>query len=89
MANDVTATPLKLDTAGVIYAKGNIIRPRSVRWVGATTAGHAAILEDGAGRVVWHSVASGANFVDVDRPENFWDGLEVATLQSGTIYIEV
>lgn len=89
MANNVTATPWALDSTGVVYDKGNIIRPKSIRWVGATTAAHACILKDGAGRIVWRSVASGANFVDVDRPENYWDGLSVDTIGSGIVYIEI
>lgn len=89
MANDITTSPLILDSTGTVYASGAIIKANSIRWVGATTAGHACILKNAAGRVVWHSVASGANFVDVDRPEALWNGLSVDTLGSGKVYIEV
>ena len=89
MANNVHASPWSLDTAGAVKTKGTTIFPKSIRWVGPTTAGHTCILKDGAGRIVWRSVASGANFVDVDRPENYWDGLSVDTIGSGIIYIEI
>jgi len=67
------------------------IRIKSIRWVGATTAGHAAEVQDGGGEIIWSSLASGANYVESDLIENIhthWVGLKVPTLASGKLYIE-
>ena len=65
------------------------LRVKGVRWVGATTAGHTAIIHDQNSRIVWRSVATGANYVESDLIENDWDGLIVPTLASGILYIEL
>ena len=93
MANDVTSNPWILDTAGATPITTDLIRVKGIRWVGATTAAHAAILKDQNGKVKWRSVASGANYVESDnlftRPPNNWDGLVLDTLQSGVIFVEL
>ncbi len=89
MANDLTGDPWKIDTAA-----GNTTTPAAtgqltvtrVRWVGASTAGHACILKDGQGRVRWHSIASGSNYVEGDSGFAA-NGLIVDTIQSGTLYL--
>lgn len=91
MANSLTGNPWIVDTAAVI----TIDRVRcNLRWVGATTAGHTCLIKDNAGRVVWRSVAGGANYVESDAvnpgggPFNF-QGLNVDTIASGILNIEV
>lgn len=91
MANDTTGNPWKLDTTGVITT--GLLRVRGVRWVGGTTAGHAATILDNNGDTLWTSVASGANYVESDLinsgPTGWnWQGLNLSALQSGTVYIE-
>jgi len=93
LANDLLKNPWKVDTAAATILSTELLRIKGIRWVGATTAGHTAVIQDKNARVVWSSVASGANYVesdlinDGDRGWN-WDGLVVATLASGILYIE-
>lgn len=94
MANDLTKNPMKVDTAGAgaIIAAGTRLRIKGIRWVGATTAGHTAVVQTAAGAPIWNSVASGANYVEADILENIhahWDGLTVPTLASGILWIEL
>ena len=58
-----------------------------IRWVGATTAGHSCILKDTAGNVLFESEADGANFIDVHSLPLVVDGIDVDTMDSGTLYI--
>jgi hypothetical protein len=89
MANDITRSPLILDATGAVFVSGIKFNVKSIRWVGATTAGHQCILKDAAGRVMWADIASGANYATESRVENIWNGLTVDTLGSGKVYIEV
>ena len=95
MANDLTQNPFILDTAhasNVLTTEK--LRVKGVRWVAATTAGHTATLKDGSGKIVWTSVAAGANNVEADkiygdmRGQNL-DGLMCTALQSGKLYVEL
>lgn len=90
MANSATENPHIIDTAGAsLVATGNT-RIHNVRWVGATTAGHQAIIQDNAGRVVWESVAPAANYVEKDSiNREAIGGYKVPTLGSGKLYIDV
>ena len=85
MANNLTDNPWMIDSTGVLTTDDVPIK--HLRWVGATTAGHAALINDKNGREVWKSVASGANYVEDSLSENqrFFHGLTVATLASGTL----
>lgn len=88
MANDVSGNPLILDTANtsaVVDPRGLIID--KFRWVGATTAGHQAVVKDGRGKVIFDSVADAANFVDESHDRAVAKGLIMHTLASGKIYI--
>jgi hypothetical protein len=89
-ANDTSISPWVLDTAsGTAIQTGNI-KVLCVRWVGATTAGHQAILTDNAGRVVWEEVAAGSNFSTSEcMPLLFIGGIKLTTLGSGKVYLYV
>ena len=98
MANDLTGNPLVIDTAGVAVLLTEDLFVATVRWDGATTAGHQAVIQDQAGAVKWASRAAGANHVEAERispPPSAasthsvppWSGLKVPTLASGTLYI--
>lgn len=78
-----------MDTPATTVLTTMKLRVKGVRWVGATTAGHTAIIHDRNSRIVWRSVATGANYVESDLIENDWDGLIVPTLASGILYIEL
>ena len=58
-----------------------------IRWVGATTAGHSLVVNDTNGDMIFESVADGANFIDVHPIFEIIDGVVVATMQSGTLYV--
>jgi hypothetical protein len=90
MANDLTKNPLKIDTAATILT-GKAFRVRSFRWVAKTAqAGNELIVEDTAGRVVFHSVAAAANHMDVYMPgDMIVNGLVVDTIAAGVLYIEL
>ena len=89
MANDLTQDPLIIDTAAATVLSTNNLYIKSIRWVGATTAGHTAIIHDQASNVIWSSVASGANYVESEIVEQWVNGLIVPTLASGVLYIQI
>ena len=89
MANNITRSPWILDTAAVILADGVANRPKLIRWIGATTAAHRIVIEDGKGRVLFESKADGANFTDVHVPSHDWNGFELAVIDSGILYVEL
>ena len=89
MANNITGQVWIIDTAsasalsttkiGVLYG---------VRWVSKTaTAGDDVTIQDGEGRTLWISVASGSNYVEADLPNLPFVGLIVPVLDSGTLYL--
>jgi hypothetical protein len=95
MANILTnPSVLILDTAANNIVTGTIAISK-IRWVGATTGGHAATLTGGDGKIIWSSVASAANYVENDsfggRPlvcgGTATLGLCVSVLASGILYI--
>jgi hypothetical protein len=89
MSNDVTRSPLILDTAGsTIYNPGGIAVKR-VRWESVSaSAGDTVVIQDAGGRVLWESIAPGSNFTDSDLLETIWPtGFKVPTLASGKLYI--
>lgn len=88
MANLMAQNPWVVDTAGAGLIATGRVRPFTIRWVGATTAGHKCVVKDAAGEVKWEDVASGANYVTEGRIEIDWNGVAVTTLDSGKLYIE-
>lgn len=58
-----------------------------VRWIGATTAGHQCIVKDLGGEEIFPSQADGANFTDIQYIGRWFDGFEVTTKGSGTVYV--
>lgn len=89
MANDLEQNPFRIDTVGASYTKLTVVR--SIRWVAkGASAGHQCIVKDPlTQRVLWESVASGANFLDKDLPivVTWQNGFTVATLDSGVLYL--
>lgn len=93
MGNDTSNNPWIIDTASSTAITTDLVRVRGIRWVGASTAAHAATIKDKNAKVVWDSVASGANYVESDLtnspPQGWnWQGLAVTALGSGKLYIE-
>ena len=90
MANDLTKQPWIIDTAAATVLTNDRIRVKAVHWVGATTAGHQAIVQDPASRELFRADASGVNNVDRLLFEADWRlGFKVPTLDSGKLYIYI
>jgi hypothetical protein len=94
MSNDVTGNPLIIDTTSVTPITLRRLEITSIRWQStAASAGHTCVVHSSNNRVIWSSVATGSNYVEAEH----WsveaplvaDGLTVATLSSGTLYITV
>jgi len=67
---------------------GTVLNIKGIRWVGATTAGHACVITREDGLVYWESLASGANYVESDTIERQWQqNFKLTTLGSGRVYI--
>ncbi len=89
MSNDLTDNPLIVDTSAATVLVTNHIKVKGVRWVAETTsAGDVAEVKDADGNVKWASVvAVAANHSEADLIEEWWDGLIVSELDSGTLYV--
>lgn len=93
MANDVTTNPFVLDTASSTVT-ADTVRLASIRWSGATTDAHTAVLTNTAGKVIWSTVGqkptTGAVMdVETTFPEPGLNtlGLKVGALGSGKLYV--
>lgn len=90
MANNLTGNPWIIDTPGAGLLVSGDVDVKMLRWVGATTAGHQAIAQNGLSQVEWEDVAAGANYsTSEEGPFFFAQGLKVTTLASGKLYIYV
>ena len=89
MVNALTGRIWFVDTVDADVIDARPIKVKSVRWVGGTTAGHAAIIRDPVtNTTLWESLAAGVNNVEENLQENWWpNGFEVPTLASGNLYI--
>lgn len=91
MANELRDHVWVIDTAGAANVTNETVLVTDIRWVGSTTAGHTAIIENGrSGVVVWESVnQNGANEVQEshDLALRLVEGFSVPTLASGRLYI--
>lgn len=84
MAEGLSSTNVIAVSAPVTYTNSLVIR--YVRWVGATTAGHKLVLQS-KGMTIFESVADGANFIDVHPLFDMYHGIDITTLDSGTLYV--
>ena len=91
MANDLTANPLILNTAHASdVVLGARRRIQGIKWVGASTAGHQAVLKGKVStRVIWESIATAANFsIPLDVLDLFVaEEVILPTLGSGILYL--
>jgi hypothetical protein len=91
MANAIRDHIWFVDTAGAANVVDETVIIEAVRWVGATTAAHEAVIENAEGEVIWRSVAS-ADSPTSDKestPGCFraLGGFSVPTLGSGQLFI--
>ena len=64
MANDLDHNPWVIDTASGTLITAEDVYLDAIRWVGATTASHQCVIQDGNSNVIYEGLASGANFID-------------------------
>jgi len=82
--------PIVVTVAGAGLVRTEPLFVKKIRWVGATTAGHTVEVQDAASKILWASVAGGANYVESDWVDDSWTGgFKVSTLASGTLYVYV
>ncbi len=95
MANVYAAGRYIIDTAGSTLLRSTLspslnpgMRIAGIRWVGATTAGHTAVIQDVNSVTLWASVANAANYVEESLAAPLlWTDFKVTTLASGILYI--
>lgn len=77
------------NTASGAVIDGRVAKINTIKWRGATTAGHTAVLTDQAGNHLWADVAAGANYVSGEyKGGGQWNnGIKCPTLASGIIDI--
>lgn len=83
----LTGNPWMIDSAATVATER--VRVLGFRWVGATTAGHACIVQDGAGVTIWESLCAGDNYIESDMfpAPRTYKGLIVQTIDSGRLYV--
>lgn len=87
MANALLGNPWIIDSTGTLTA--DMVQVRGIRWIGASTNAHAAVITNTDGVVKWASQAATAT---LGTPEESLipfpsGGLKVPTLGSGKLYI--
>ena len=81
--------PLVIEIPSTTVLFTNRLYIKEIRWVDATTAGHTVVIKNKNGRAFWASEAAGDNFIDSYLYEGWVEGLQVPTLASGKIYIQI
>ena len=89
MANNLTGNPWSADTAAVLTTRPIYIE--RIVWESPTTNGHTIDLTDNAGHKVFSmAIATGGAGTRLEREvESTVPGLNLVTIQSGTVYIYV
>jgi hypothetical protein len=93
MSDSLGQEPMIIDSTGTKRAAGERVRIREIHWDAATTAGHTAVVTDINDVVKWkHTVAAANNNIQEDfkglaQGGLVLNGLKVATLGSGVLYI--
>jgi hypothetical protein len=87
--NAVRGRQFVLDTAEIVTT--DKVRVKSIRWYSkSASAGDDISIEDNNGDKIWESVATASNYVEAQDygPNGIdFDGLELAVIDSGTVYI--
>lgn len=90
MANVTGGNVIVLDTASTTaVVEDRMLKIKSIRWDDATTANHKAVLKDKHGNIIWQSTAAGADNEDAEIVEEWYEGLIMHTLGSGTIVVRL
>ena len=86
MSNDISASPLIIDTVGspVAILVGYV---GTIYWYSPTTIGHEAVVQDENDRDLAHFKCEAANQSQLLRVDRLVHELNVPTLGSGVLYI--
>ena len=90
MANDFSVNPWILDTTGVVTALNDKpYKVQKVEWVNPVTAGDAVEIKDQYGQILIKATCVNANqnVVEYFNPAKRFVGLNIATLDSGTVLV--
>lgn len=83
-----TAAATDLSLASSPDAKPVRLKLAALRYVSNTaSAGDSVIVKDGAGKTIWETRATGAQYVEESRVPLEATGIAVTTLTSGKLYI--
>jgi hypothetical protein len=87
MANDLTGSPYKIDTAGVITTDKIFVN--QMVWQEPAAAEDDLVVSDANARTLWDENAYiGGNGVSIEQDINhFCDGITVDTIDSGILFI--
>lgn len=87
MANAITGpSPWKVDTVPVTIST-NKIYVEALYWFNPTTAGHLFSITDRNSKVIFEGRCEVNAQSQYFRVENWFDGMTIGTLSSGTLYI--
>lgn len=98
MANAFHGNRFILDTAGATLLNANLaqlpypIKTTGIRWVGATTNAHEAIIQDSDSNVIWHDKEATAVLGQTKEsriPIHLSKDFKITTLGSGTVYVYI
>lgn len=90
MANTLGDNVWVLDTANTTtVVDSRMLYIQNIRWDDATTANHKAVLKDQKGNIIWQSTAAGDNNEDVELIKDWYNGLIMHTLGSGTVLVRL
>ena len=88
MANDLTDSPWRIDTASATAITTDRIRIKFMRWEGSETLADQAIIQDKNGKQFWSAKNDvGASFQTESLFEVDIDGIIVPTLAAGVLNI--
>ena len=77
---------LHITSSTDVVSSTTVMLLSSMRWVGATAAGHTCTVTDGAGNPLFSSVANAANFVDGWVFDSKWiAGLILSAMDTGAL----
>ena len=89
MANSLTGNPIFWDSTSSSEVTGKL-RIQGIVWSNPTTASHAILVEDSAGKDLWAHTwkASSATHIQVTFPEGLkTSGIKLTTLGSGKVFV--
>ena len=87
MANDLAGSPYKIDTAG--FVTNRLLTVLQIVWQEPSAAGQNLLVLDSNGRILWEETTlAGGTGVSIEQDINTrCDGIDVPTIDSGTLYI--